>query len=498
MNILLVSPEYPDTFWSFKHALKFVSKKASFPPLGLLTVASMLPADWTKRLVDTNVASLTDKDILWADYVFISAMSIQKQSVLEVIQRSRSLGKKIVAGGPLFTSHPDDFPEVDHLVLNEAEVTLPLFLQDAASGAAKHCYTSAEWANVESTPIPLWNLIRHKYYSSLNIQYSRGCPYDCEFCDITVLYGRVPRTKTREQIVAELDALLAAGWKGDVFFVDDNFIGNKVKLKNDILPAVIAWMKDHRHPFALSTEVSVNLADDEELMRMMVDAGFDMVFVGIESPNEESLLECRKIPNKNRDLLASVKRIQEKGLRISGGFILGFDSDPAAIFDRLATFIQESGIITAMVGLLNAPRGTRLYKRLLTEGRLLQTFTGDNTDFSMNFVPKMDVEALRNGYRKVLKSIYTPKYYYARVKDFLGNYAPPRISSGRFKLVHVSALLKSIILLGIIGRERIQYWKLFFWSLFTRPRLFRWAITFAIYGFHFRKIFEQEIMNLRG
>ncbi len=456
----------------------------------------MLPPEWEMRLIDMNIEPLKDKDLLWADYVFISAMSVQRDSVKRVIGRCKTLGKKMVAGGPLFTAFQEEFQDVDHLVLNEAEITLPPFLNDLRNGEAKKVYTSKEWADVTTTPVPLWQLADLKHYSSMSIQYSRGCPYDCEFCDITALYGRIPRTKSREQILSELDSLVAHGWKSDVFIVDDNFIGNKLKLKREILPAMIRWMNGKRHPFALSTEVSVNLADDEELMKMMVQAGFDAVFVGIESPNEESLVECRKIPNKNRDLLASVKKIQDFGLRINGGFIVGFDNDPATIFQRLTDFIQESGIITAMVGLLNAPKGTKLYQRLHTEGRILENFSGDNTDFSLNFIPRMNRDVLIEGYRRILRSIYSPKEYYARVRQFLRNYHPTQVRVFRFQMNYVNALLKSMVMLGVIGKERIHYWKLFFWSLFTRPRLFRLAITFSIYGFHFRKLFEEQIVKL--
>ncbi len=496
MKILLVYPRYPDTFWSFKYALRFISKRAAFPPLGLLTVAAMLPPEWDLRLVDTNVATLKDSDIQWADYVFISAMSIQRDSAKTIISRCRQFQKKVVAGGPLFTASHDEFDGVDHFILNEAECTLPPFLDDLRNGRPKECYTSQEWADITTTPVPLWELADLRRYSSMNIQYSRGCPYDCEFCDITVLYGRVPRTKTKEQILAELDSLLASGWKSDVFLVDDNFIGNKNKLKQDILPALIRWMKGKHHPFALSTEVSINLADDEELMDMMVQAGFDAVFVGIESPNEDSLIECKKIPNKNRDLLASVKTIQEHGLRVNGGFIVGFDSDPATIFQRMIDFIQESGIVTAMVGLLNAPRGTRLYQRLKNEGRIRRLFSGNNTDTSMNFEPRMGIDTLLDGYRSILKSIYSPKQYYARVKRFLKEYKPTQARVFRFQMNYFGAFLKSIVVLGIFGKERYQYWKLFFWSLFRKPKLFRLAITLSIYGFHFRKLFEDEIMKI--
>jgi radical SAM superfamily enzyme YgiQ (UPF0313 family) len=497
MKILLVYPEYPDTFWSFRHALKFISKKAAFPPLGLLTVAAMLPKEWERKVVDLNVQPLRDDEVLWADYVFISAMSVQKESVREVIDRCKRLDRKTVAGGPLFTALHDEFDDVDHLVLNEAEITMEPFLSDLAEGKAQHVYTSTEWADVTKTPIPEWDLINFKNYASMNLQYSRGCPYDCEFCDITVLYGRVPRTKTEEQVIAELDSLYDHGWNASVFFVDDNFVGNRNKLKKEILPPIIDWMKEKRHPFYFNTEVSLNTADDEELMTMMAQAGFKAVFVGIESPNEESLEECKKIPNKRRDLAASVRKMQNFGLEVQGGFILGFDVDPASIFEKLTKFIQDTGIVTAMVGLLNAPRGTRLYKRMKEEGRLLHAFSGDNTDFSMNFVPKMNREALLKGYKSVVKKIYSPKQYYARVMNFMKAYNPTQAKVVRINFADIRALFKSIVRLGVLGKERIYYWRLFFWSLFRKPKLFPLAITFSIYGFHFRRIFEDHIMNLK-
>lgn len=479
---------YPDTFWSFKHALKFVSKDASFPPLGLLTVASMLPKDWNKKLVDMNASELKDKDILWADYVFISAMSIQSVSVDEVIQQCKKLNAKIVAGGPLFTSSPENYQNIDHLILNEAEITLPEFLIDLNEGKAKQKYTSEDWAEITTTPLPLWDLVSMNNYTSMNVQYSRGCPFDCDFCDITVLYGRRPRTKTKEQVLAELDALYITGWRGPVFFVDDNFIGNKVKLKKEILPAIAEWNDKNKNPFYFNTEVSINLADDDKLMHLMVKAGFEAVFIGIESPNEESLIECNKIQNRNRDLLLSIKKIQKSGLEVQGGFIVGFDNDPPTIFDRLTNFIQESGIVTAMVGLLNAPNGTKLQKRLITEGRMLKDFTGNNTDFSINFIPQMNSEKLIDGYKKILDTIYSPKYYYERVMRFMKDFEPKKKKVFHLNPNYILALFKSIFKLGVIGEERIYYWKLFFWSLFRKPQLFSLAILFTIYGFHFRKI----------
>jgi radical SAM superfamily enzyme YgiQ (UPF0313 family) len=496
VNILLIYPEYPDTFWSFSYALKFTSKKAAYPPLGLLTVAAMLPPEWDKRLVDMNVRKLKDKDLLWADYVFLGAMSVQKESVKAVLTRCRDLSVKVVAGGPLFTNDCEEFGDVDHLVLNEAEITLRPFLNDLKEGMPKRLYTSAEKADVTKTPIPLWELINMRHYSSMNIQYSRGCPFDCEFCNITSLYGRVPRTKESGQLTAELEKIYSLGWREGVFFVDDNFIGNKKKLKDKVLPALNKWMDERKHPFYFSTEASINLADDEELMRMMTRAEFITVFVGIETPHEESLIECDKAQNRNRDLIASIKKIQDFGLEVQAGFIVGFDQDPASIFEKMITFIQESGIVTAMVGLLNAPRGTKLYKRLVTENRLLKTATGDNTDLSMNFVPRMSYEKLIKGYRQIIETIYSPKYYYKRVKSFMKDYRPVQQKVVQMRYSYWKAGLKSVFILGVIGKERFYYWRLVFWSLFRKPKLLPMAVTFSIYGFHFRKIFEKHFRRM--
>jgi radical SAM superfamily enzyme YgiQ (UPF0313 family) len=489
LKILLVYPRYPDTFWSFRHALRIISKQATFPPLGLLTVATMLPPEWDKKLVDMNAAALTDKDIKWADYVFISAMIVQKDSAREVIRRCKRLGVKTVAGGPLFTSEYEEFDDIDHLVLNEAEVTLPPFLEDLSKGCAKRIYTSSERPDISKTPVPMWSLLNTKKYTTMSIQYSRGCPFDCEFCDIIVLNGNRPRTKTRDQLLAELEALYNRGWRETVFLVDDNFIGNKRKLKEEILPAMIKWQKDKKYPFGFLTEASINLADDEELMQLMVAAGFDTVFIGIESPNEESLVECNKNQNINRDLIASVRTIQNHGMQVHGGFILGFDSDPDSIFKSQLNFIQKSGIVTAMVGLLNAPRGTRLYQRLKKENRLLKDVSGDNTDGSMNFVPKMGREKLINGYRHVLTTIYSSKQYYKRVKIFLKEYKPrKRKGLPQLRFWHIRALIRSMWVMGVWERDRWYYWRFFISTLLKRPRSFPMSMALAVYGFHFRTV----------
>lgn len=492
MKILLVYPKYPVTYWGFQYALKFVSKKASFPPLGLLTIAGMLPKEYEQRLIDLNVTTLKDKDILWADYVFISAMVVQKDSTREIIKRCKQLGVKTVAGGPLFTSEPEEFNDVDHLLLNEGEFTVPAFLKDLENGEPKHLYTSSEWADLQCTPVPRWELIEQKKYATMNIQYSRGCPFNCEFCNITSLFGRIPRTKSATQLTAELEALYESGWRGGVFFVDDNFIGNKRKLMQEVLPALVEWTKNKKHPFTFLTETSINLADDEELMRLMVEAGFDTVFIGIETPNEDSLVECNKMQNKNRDLIACVKKIQRFGLQVHGGFIVGFDNDNANIFDSLISFIQQSGIVAAMVGLLNAPKGTILYQRLANEGRLVEGFSGDNTDFSMNFIPKMDRGMLVRGYNRIVDTIYSPKRYYERVVVFLKEYKPVNSTRPHVSFNHIMAFFKSIVRLGVLGKERRYYWKLIIWSLFKRRDIFPLAVTLSIYGFHFRKVFKKS------
>jgi radical SAM superfamily enzyme YgiQ (UPF0313 family) len=492
LKILLVYPRYPNTFWSFRHALKLISKKASFPPLGLLTVAAMLPQDWQMKLVDMNVKGLSNRDIQWADYVFVSAMVVQEASAREVIARCNKIGAKVVAGGPLFSIDRDKFDQVDHLVLDEAEVTLPLFLADMEKGCLKRVYESQERPSIEQTPIPKWSLINMKHYSSMNVQYSRGCPFNCEFCDIVILNGHRPRTKSKQQMLAEMDALYRRGWRGGVFIVDDNFIGNKNKLKAETLPAIIGWMKKHKYPFSFSTEASINLANDEKLMNMMTAAGFDTVFVGIETPNEESLAECNKLPNKGRDLKEMVKVIQNHGLQVQGGFIVGFDSDPASIFDNQINFIQKTGICTAMVGLLTAPRGTRLYQRLMKEGRILKGSSGDNTDCSLNFVPKMNYEALVSGYRRILNTIYSPKQYYERVKTLLKEYKPQkREGKTRLTLFHIRAFISSNWNLGIKDKGRRYYWKLLALTAVRYPRSFPLAVALSIYGYHFRKVVEK-------
>lgn len=486
MKILLVSPQTPDTFWSFKHVLRFVAKQAAFPPLGLLTVAAMLPREWRLRVVDMNVERLRDEDLLWADYVMISAMIVHRESVRDIVARCRALGRRVIAGGPLFTTGYESFPEIQHFVLGEAEDLMPQLVADLERGTLQPVYRAAGWPNLQQTPVPRWDLVDLKRYVTMAVQFSRGCPFDCEFCDIIVMNGRVPRTKTPAQLVAELEALRARGWREMVFLVDDNFIGDKRRTRA-LLRELIAWRRRTRPQMGFLTEASVNLADDEELCALMVKAGFRKVFVGIETPSTEALEECRKLQNRGRDLVAAVRTLQQRGLEVMGGFIVGFDSDRSDIFKRQFEFIQHSGVVTAMVGLLTALPQTRLYKRLKSEGRLEAESTGNNTQAELNFKPKLSREFLQSGYRELMKKLYEPKIYYQRVRTFLKHHRPSGPSL-RLSRADFFAFLKSFWLLGIWYRGRVAYWRFFWSTLIRRPRHFRQAIELAIVGYHFRRV----------
>lgn len=494
MKALLIYPKYPDTFWSYKHALSFIHKRASLPPLGLLTVSSMLPAEWEKKLVDLNLRELTDEDILNADIVMISSMIVQIKSVKETIQRVKSFGKFLVAGGPLFSALYKDFPEVDCFVLNEGEVTIPLFLKDLENGKLKKVYKSGVRPDITNTPIPDWSIINVNDYASIPMQVSRGCPFSCDFCDIIIMNGRVPRYKKSVQVIAELDAIYNTGWRSSVFIVDDNFIGNRKKVKL-ILQDIAQWMKKYKRPFTLSTEASITVADDIEIVNLLKESNFSGVFVGIETPEEESLISCGKYQNTGKDLVSKVNFLQQNGLEVKGGFIVGFDTDTPGTFDKMINFIQNSGIVTAMVGLLHALPKTALYKRLKKDGRILSAATGNNTDSTLNFIPVLNRDILLEGYKKILVTIYSPKNYYKRIVIYLKEYK--EFSSGsRFALkLQIIAISKSIWKMGITEKGRLHFWKMIIWTLFHKPKMISEALTQSIYGYHYRTVLLNRNTN---
>jgi radical SAM superfamily enzyme YgiQ (UPF0313 family) len=494
VKALLINPNYGETFWSFKYALKIVGKRAVMPPLGLLTMAALLPAAWEKRLADLNARPLPESDLAWADIVFITSYQIQEASAREIIARCRRAGLKIVAGGPLYLMEHQTFPEVDHFVLREAELTLPLFLKDLAAGKAKRLYTTDQWADLEKSPVPLWPAARLDDYFMLNVQFSRGCPHHCEFCGITFLDGRLLRTKNAGQILAELEVFYRAGWRYQVMFVDDNFIGHRQRLKREILPALAAWMKEKKYPFNFLTQASLDIADDQDLMDKMVLAGFDTVFIGVESLNDGSLEECGKSQNRNRDMFASVKRIQASGLQVQGGFLVGFDQDPPEVFRQQAEFVQATGIATAMMNMLKPMPGTRFFERLKKEGRLrTRSFQGEFTAGVLEYVPKtMTPEELVKGFRDMVAWLYAPARYFARLKNFLAHYrqrspaGPPPV-----RLSSLVTTLRVFTVLGILARERRTNWKFFLWCLVNHPRRLRLAVTLAVFGYNYRRHYEE-------
>lgn len=496
MNALLIYPQFPDTYWSFKHALKFLGKRAAQPPLGLMTVAALLPSAWNKRLVDTNVERLRDRDLDWADVVLLSGMHIQSEPLVAIVERCRARGLRTVVGGPIASSLPAAELKADHIVIGEAESLIAELARDLEQGTAKPLYQAAERPEMETSPLPDLGLIKMKRYSTMTVQYSRGCPFNCEFCDIIEIYGRRPRTKAIAQVLAELDQLAAAGWRESVFIVDDNFIGNKVRAKQ-LLVALAAWRRKSKAPFNFSTEASLNLADDPELMQMMKDAGFKSVFLGIETPDESGLIASNKLQNTRRSLLESVALIQSYGMQVMGGFILGFDTDRDDIFERMVEFIQKSGIPIAMVGLLQAMPGTQLFRRLWREGRILDAGGGNNTSSDLNFLPHMDATRLIEGYHSVLKQIYACEAYYDRVRLYLSRIQakPPhgqpqaeqKVKEMRWMTrSNMRALVNSIVRQGVFGRAKWSYWK-FLLSAATRYRsCFAEAMTLAVMGYHFQ------------
>ena len=487
LRVLLVYPEMPPTYWSMKYALRFIGKKASLPPLGLLTVAAMLPDDYDVTLVDMNVEPLSEAAVAGADLVLTSSMLIQKESLERVVRLCRKHGTRVVAGGPYPTSCHERIQGVDHFVLNEAEVTLPRFLEDFERGRAERIYSDPTKPDLALTPPPRFDLIGGKKYSSMALQFSRGCPHSCEFCDIIELFGRKPRTKSPEQFLNELDIVYQEGWRGSLFVVDDNFIGNKKEVKA-LLPRVALWQQERDYPFGLFTESTLNLADDEQLMDGMVNAGFNMVFLGIETPDLCTLEATGKRQNLKSDMLSSVRKIQAKGMEVSGGFILGFDTDPEDIFDRQIDFIQDAAIPVAMVGLLTAVPNTQLYRRLEAEGRLTHESVGNNThDLRLNFVPKMDLVKLLAGYKRVLSEIYRPNRYFDRCLKLLRSLRTHRTSHRRVKATELRAFVLSLVR-QTFSSYSWAYWTFLVRGLIAKPRMIAETVTMAVKGHHFFKM----------
>jgi radical SAM superfamily enzyme YgiQ (UPF0313 family) len=488
MNVLLVYPRFPDTYWSFRYALSFQGKRAAQPPLGLMTIAALLPASWNKRLIDTNVERLKESDLAWANVVLLSGMLVQQHDLIAVVRRCRTLGLRTIVGGPIASSVPPAALEADCVVIGEAEELIVELARDLEADSVRPVYQADGYSSMERSPSPDLSLIRMNRYSTMTVQYSRGCPFNCEFCDIIEIYGRRPRTKSVAQVLAEFDQLYAAGWRGPVFIVDDNFIGNKVRVRR-LLVAMAEWGKAHGYPFRFITEASLNLADDRELLQSMKNAGFTSVFVGIETPDEPSLIATQKLQNTRRNLLDSVALIQRHGIEVMGGFILGFDTDREDIFDRLVDFIEKAAIPVAMVGLLQAIPGTQLFRRLSREGRILHNGDGNNTGCELNYLPRMNAERLVAGYRSVLRRIYACDAYYERVREYLSRCRPryrPQISFG-----NIRALCLSILRQGIRGKARASYWR-FLFSAATRHRhSFGAAMTLAVMGYHFQIMTER-------
>jgi len=482
MKVLLVYPEFPDTFWSFKHALPFVGKRSAYPPLGLLTVSALLPAKWEKRVVDLNVRRLKDAELAWADAVFFSGMMVQGPSMQEQMARCKLRGLRTVVGGPIASAGSPALAEADHVVEGEAEELIPELAADLERGAARRHYNRRQLPDLTQVPLPHLHLASLGRYSAMAVQYSRGCPFTCEFCDIIEIYGRRPRTKTPEQILAEFDQVYRLGWRGSVFLVDDNFIGNKKNVKM-LLPRLVEWQRNHKFPFGLFTEASLNLAEDEDLLRMMRQANFTRVFLGIETPVSESLKETTKFQNLRKDLLESVRLIQSYGLEVMAGFIVGFDNDPPDVFERQIQFIRDAAIPLSMVGLLNALPNTQLWRRLKAEGRLLKESLGNNTILDLNFIPKMDTQQLIDGYRRILSTIYNPKEYFERASAFLAQLGEAARAPVVFS--DVMAVARSLWTQGLRGNYRKEYWKFIVQALARHRQHLGKAITLAIMGHHF-------------
>ena len=495
-NALLVYPEHPPTFWGADHALEMSRVKATHPPLGLLTIAAMFPSSYELRVVDMNVSALQDADLEWADFVFTSTMITQHVSLRAVVERCNCAGVPVVAGGPHPTTFHEEIGGVDHFVLDEAEETFAEFLRDLENGTAGRVYRETRKPDVTRTPVPRFDLIDIENYATMSVQFSRGCPFDCEFCDIIKLYGRVPRTKSPEQVVEELESLYRLGWRGPVFLVDDNFIGNK-RDALELLPAIAEWQKARGYPFTLITEASANLALMDAMMDAMIEAGFDTVFVGIETPNPKALLKTKKQQNTNKTrenyLHHAVRKIQQRGMQVQGGFILGLDSDDEGVFDAQIDFIQETGIPVAPIYLLTALKGTDMYERMKSEDRLLEAPLGTNA-MPLNFKTELEYGTLIDGYKRVIATLYDPtlENYFSRCLTLFRHLKPVRHLRKRRSRTEIDAAFMRV-------RRRLSATQLPAYSKFigevskNYPIMLPDAIYLAAMGYHFEKITRQQI-----
>lgn len=500
-NVLLVYPKFPVSFWGGEFAREFTKTKASMPPLGLLTVAALFPKDkYNLRLLNMNVEPLLPEHLAGIDLVATSTMVVQQDSLRAVIALCNKQGVPVAVGGPHPTSFYSDIGGVSHFLLGEVEGYFHKFLADWEQGKAKHIYRPEvdsldrqPWPSLDMVPLPRYDLINPKHYHVMCLQFSRGCPFDCEFCDIWTMYGRIPRTKPTEQIIAELDLLYASGWRGDIFWVDDNFIGNKLRVRQ-LLPHVIAWQKKHNYPFSFNTEASLNLINIEGLPELMVEAGFDMVFTGLETISLEALRQTNKVQNIDDSnpnfMLEAVRRLQSKGLEVTAGFIQGLDGDKDPdTFDKQIGFIQAAGIIVAMPGLLTVIKGTALYDRYSREGRLRDESSGNNVSISLNYIPEMDAAKLIAGYKKVIAALYDKglKNYFTRCLTLIKNLRPHPYYKGKIKWLHIRALIMSLFKQSL-SRHGMAYAKFILKVLAIKPRLLPVAFAAAIKGYHFRKI----------
>ncbi|HTT72419.1 MAG TPA: radical SAM protein [Anaeromyxobacteraceae bacterium] len=492
MRALLVQARSPSTYWSYDHSLPFLGKAAALPPLGLATLAALLPTSWELRLVDLHVEPLRDCDLAWADAVLVSGMLVQSDSIREVLERARQMGKRTVVGGPAPTTSPDAFPEADHVFRGEAEGRLEVFFsafEEDGHGAPRILSPEeARRPSLQSSPVPRFDLIDLSRYASLAVQASRGCPFRCEFCDIIEVFGRVPRLKSPEQILAELDEIYRLGGRGSLFFVDDNFIGNRREIAK-LLPKLAAWQEAHGRPFDLYTEASLDLADEPALLEGMVAAGFSAVFVGIESPSEASLRATGKLQNLRTGPREAVARLTTAGLEVFAGFIVGFDEDDEGIFDQQIALVENLPIPRAMVGLLSALPGTALWRRLEQEGRLRRAPSGDQFE-RPNFEPRIPESRLLAGYRRVLAALYSDEGYYARCRLYLERV---RLGPAGMRRGWLRPLLLALWQIGVLGARRGQFWRLLRQGARRGLGGFGQAVALAILGEHLIR-YTQEVV----